>query len=459
MPDGPACLRPWLPAGDRGCPRHAAHMWPQCGPVPVPVPECSDRVACSGDPVHDRGTARAAWRGKADAGVAGCCLGVPRPDAHHRVGSCVMRIFLSWSGSASRAVAVALREWLPTVLQAAEPYVSSEDIEKGARWSAEIAQQLSATDFGIICVTEDNFGSPWINFEAGALSKSVDASRVSPFLLDMRPTDLVGPLSQFQATLPELEDVIRLLRSINSFTERPVDEARLIKSVRMWWSGLEEQLDAIRRQERQPEAEHKREPTEMIEELLEITRGIQRRLLSSDIVEAGREVNPSNRETIARMTSDRTRLLEELIFAKLDAAFSNSHDVRFQVLASSTSGARWRLDAVILPLEFGEEELYLIELKYVSNSKNLLNRLVDGAGRLVIARRAYRDDASGPIRCIILFVLPDQEESLMAMLESQLGALPDEVDAIGMYESELRQITPSDLRDRLTAAGGHPDTS
>jgi hypothetical protein len=267
---------------------------------------------------------------------------------------------------------------------------------------------------------------------------------VSPFLLDMRPADLVGPLSQFQATLPELEDVTRLLRSINSFTERPVNEVRLVKSVQMWWSGLDEQLDAIRSQERQPETEHKREPTEMIEELLEITRGIQRRLLSSDLAEAAREVSSSNRETMTRMTIDRARLLEDLIFTKLDAAFASSHDVRFQVASSTSSGSRLRLDAVVSPLEPGQG-LYLIELKYVTNSKNLLNRIVDGAGRLAIARRAYRDHASGPIRCIILFVLPDQDESLMRMLESQLGALPDGVDAIGMYESELRQIAPSDL--------------
>jgi TIR domain len=215
-----------------------------------------------------------------------------------------MKIFISWSGNVSRAVAVALREWLPSVLQAAEPYVSSEDIEKGARWSAEIAQQLNDTAFGIICVTKDNFGSPWINFEAGALSKSVDTSHVSPFLLDMRPTDLVGPLSQFQVTLPELEDVIRLLRSINSFAERPVDEIRLDRSVQMWWPGLEQQLKAIRNEERKPETEVQREPIDMIEELLEITRGIQRRL-----AEAAQEPSSSNRVTMERMATERVRLL------------------------------------------------------------------------------------------------------------------------------------------------------
>jgi TIR domain len=149
-----------------------------------------------------------------------------------------MKVFISWSGNVSHAVALALREWLPSVLQSVDPYVSSEDIDKGARWSIEIGQQLEETTFGIICVTSQNLESTWLNFEAGALSKSIDASRVSPFLLDIRPAELVGPLSQFQATLPRL-DVLRLVRSINWASERTIEETRIVSSVRIWWPQLE----------------------------------------------------------------------------------------------------------------------------------------------------------------------------------------------------------------------------
>jgi hypothetical protein len=357
-----------------------------------------------------------------------------------------MRIFISWSGNASRAVAVSLREWLPSVLQVVEAYVSSEDIEKGARWSAEIAQQLNDTSFGVICVTKDNVGSPWLNFEAGALSKSVDTSRVSPFLLDMRPADLVGPLSQFQATLPQLEDVTRLLRSINSSTERPVNEARLTKSVEMWWPALEEQLNAIRREEPQVETEPERESTDMIKELLEITRGIQRRLLSSGTAEAAIETGPVYRPTIA---TERIPSMEKLLLAKLQAAFANSHDVASEAAATSDVGVP--LDAIVSPREAGGES-YLVEIKHASSSKALLNRILDGVGRLSIARSAYRARASGPIRCILLFILMSHDESLMPMVESRLEALPDDIEAVIIYESELRQMTPSQLRERLTTS-------
>lgn len=78
-----------------------------------------------------------------------------------------MQIFLSWSGRQSHAVALALQDFLRSVMQATKPWVSSEDIEKGARWSATVGQQLEEISFGIICLTPENIARPWINFEAG----------------------------------------------------------------------------------------------------------------------------------------------------------------------------------------------------------------------------------------------------------------------------------------------------
>ena len=101
-----------------------------------------------------------------------------------RKGDVPVKIFLSWSGQRSHKAACVLREWLPSVIQSVAPYVSSEDIDKGARWSTDIAKELEAAHYGIICITKENVATPWINFEAGALSKSLDKSNVTPFLLD-----------------------------------------------------------------------------------------------------------------------------------------------------------------------------------------------------------------------------------------------------------------------------------
>ena len=77
-----------------------------------------------------------------------------------------MKVFLSWSGETSRAVACALRDWLPYVIQSVKPFVSTSDIEKGQRWSDVLSQELSSTAYGIICLTPFNVRSPWLNFEA-----------------------------------------------------------------------------------------------------------------------------------------------------------------------------------------------------------------------------------------------------------------------------------------------------
>ena len=74
-----------------------------------------------------------------------------------------LKVFLSWSGELSQRSAQILREWIPSVIQAVDPYLSSEDIDKGARWSTDIAKELEASGFGILCITEDNLAAPWIN--------------------------------------------------------------------------------------------------------------------------------------------------------------------------------------------------------------------------------------------------------------------------------------------------------
>src|SRR4051794_33907999 len=109
-----------------------------------------------------------------------------------------MKVVISWSGQLSHGVALALRDWLPSVIQSIEPFVSSEDIDKGARWSSDIPKELEDSSFGILCIPTQNLDAPWVNFEAGALSKSLERSRVAPFLFGVDRTDVKGPLLQFQ---------------------------------------------------------------------------------------------------------------------------------------------------------------------------------------------------------------------------------------------------------------------
>ncbi|MEK5235448.1 toll/interleukin-1 receptor domain-containing protein [Paenibacillus sp. FSL L8-0470] len=179
-----------------------------------------------------------------------------------------MRIFLSWSGNESRQLAAIFKEWLPNVLQYAEPYMSSKDISLGEMWNNNIRNNLEESVFGLIFVTPANINAPWINYEAGALSKTLD-SKVVPILYH---TDVMilneGPLKQFQSARSlEKEDIFNLLKSINnSKSEGKLDVSRLEKAFDVWWPDLDGQISNITEIAR--ESSEESEPTE--KELLNV---------------------------------------------------------------------------------------------------------------------------------------------------------------------------------------------
>ena len=114
-----------------------------------------------------------------------------------------MKVLISWSGELSHRVALELRKQLPLFIQAVEPWVSSEDIAKGELWRTELAKELEDGSVGILCITRENVGSPWVNYEAGALGNKPETSRVIPFLFDMRPSDVRGPIADLQGAIFE----------------------------------------------------------------------------------------------------------------------------------------------------------------------------------------------------------------------------------------------------------------
>jgi hypothetical protein len=172
-------------------------------------------------------------------------------------------------------VAEALRDWLPFVINAVEPWMSEEDIDKGARWSPALAAELEKSQVGIICLTAENLESLWLHFEAGALSKSIENSRVCPYLFGLEPLDVKGPLAQFQAATQHAPDTRRLLHTINGALENNrLPEGRVNEAFDVWWPKLDERLAHIPppvRGDRTP-----RRDRELLEEILETVRGLAR---------------------------------------------------------------------------------------------------------------------------------------------------------------------------------------
>ena len=138
-----------------------------------------------------------------------------------------MKVFISWSGIRSRAVAFSLRKWLPDVIQNVEPFMSENDIGAGMRWGADLTRQLENTDIGILCLTPENLTASWLLFEAGSLAKKLEISRVIPYRLNLKATQVPFPLAQFQSVDANREGTLMLLKTLNCSQEHPIETERL----------------------------------------------------------------------------------------------------------------------------------------------------------------------------------------------------------------------------------------
>lgn len=185
-----------------------------------------------------------------------------------------MDVFISWSGERSRAAAEALNWWLPQVINAVEPWLST-GIDKGARWVSDVASRLEAAKAGIICLTPENLHTDWILFEAGALSKTLDHTFVCPFLIDLEPSDVKFPLAQFQATTTQKDDVLKLLITLNSaLGDTARSDARLAEAFEVWWPKLDSRIKSLPTKESKARAH--RPDRELLIEILELVRNQNR---------------------------------------------------------------------------------------------------------------------------------------------------------------------------------------
>lgn len=220
-----------------------------------------------------------------------------------------MKVFISWSGERSKALAGALHAWLPLVLHYVQPWLSEADIEAGQRWADHVAKELEQSNYGIICVTRENVISPWVLFEAGALAKSLQETRVIPLLLDHEFKDISGPLAQFQAKKVERAGVLAIVESLNKACPSPAPDDRVGQLFAALWPDLEAKINAI------PTAtapvKHSRPQVEVLEELVTGIRSLDSRF--RDVAEDGPRIgrrrkmrfHPMMIQELSRMIADR----------------------------------------------------------------------------------------------------------------------------------------------------------
>lgn len=190
-----------------------------------------------------------------------------------------MKVFMSWSGQRSKLTAELLHDWIKCVIQAAQPWVSSKGIDRGALWLSEINNELKDTAVGIICLTQENKTAPWILFEAGALAKGLATNRVCTLLVDLEPSDIQQPLAQFNHTSPNREGMWSLVKTLNSRLQTGNLELTILKQVfDTYWPQFEADFNAIRENNPPVTVIEPRKEKDILAEILEATRSMSNRV-------------------------------------------------------------------------------------------------------------------------------------------------------------------------------------
>ncbi len=129
-----------------------------------------------------------------------------------------------------------------------------------------------------MCLTPENLTAPWILFETGALSKTIESTYVCPYLLELKPTDIQGPLAQFQAAKADPTDTLDLVKSINAAQGETALPAKSIEAgFNKWWPELDKELREISKQSASLSDRKKRTEMDVLEEILDIVRQLSRK--------------------------------------------------------------------------------------------------------------------------------------------------------------------------------------
>lgn len=108
-----------------------------------------------------------------------------------------------------------------------------------------MTDEIKDVSIGIVCLTPENINSPWLHFEAGAVAKAIEGTHVCTYLYKLTPTDISGPLSEFQHTIGNEEDTKNLITTLNATSSDPLPEQKLNILFRKFWPELEKELAEI----------------------------------------------------------------------------------------------------------------------------------------------------------------------------------------------------------------------
>lgn len=158
------------------------------------------------------------------------------------------KIFLSWSKNQSKEYALIFNRELKILFPTPgfEIFMSDEDISMGSLGITTILDNLSSSEFGIFFITEENQGEPWLNFEAGALSKGITENRVIPIGFDGIEIGFLNtPLKNFQGFTFEEEKFKASMKQINAASDAPLANASFDVLLASCWNNITESMEKL----------------------------------------------------------------------------------------------------------------------------------------------------------------------------------------------------------------------
>jgi hypothetical protein len=214
-----------------------------------------------------------------------------------------VKIFISWAGETSRQVGEALHGWIPLLWDSVDPWISGRDLNKGRQWQNEIITNLRSSRFGIVCLTPDNLSRPWMLFEAGAISTLSEES-VFTFLHRVQFTQVTEPLSMFNHTASQEDDVMKMVTSLNDVLgAQKVHGPALNARFQKFWPDLKAKLEGIEIGQSVAEDAPHRDQEAIAAEILTLVRDISKSLPAASRIKAPLE--PDDRRPVRSIASDR----------------------------------------------------------------------------------------------------------------------------------------------------------
>jgi hypothetical protein len=256
------------------------------------------------------------------------------------------------------------------MLKDLRPFMSAHDLGSGVRWSNQLSKELDGATFGIVCLTPDNIHNDWILYEAGALTKHVDGRACCLLLQGLKPTDITGPLAQFQSRLFNKVEFSALIRDVNALLAEPLSDSSMQLILTKWWPDIESRALSTAGQLSSAPDSPGREPSSILEEVLLRVRGMQFFLERSVVVSPPQQ--ESNDDQVPKPTGRHDHDSIKVTFKSFgddisDVVFGYDKHITFQAFLNDiyetlkgrvpaySYGTRW----ILRDLENGESIAHL----------------------------------------------------------------------------------------------------